>query len=110
MELQITIDGTSETIHIADAYRPDLAGISARIAQLAKSKDVSVASLDMSGLIQAMIRGISGCERGCPADAKSLITRGYSGFDLKYVEGGILTARSTNGTLKGLTVKMFPDF
>ncbi len=110
MELQITIDGTSEIIPIADAHRADLAGISARIEQLASQKEVSLFSLDMSGLIQAMIRGIAGCERGCPADAKSFIARGYGGFDLKYVEGGILTARSTNGAFKGLTVKMFPDF
>ncbi|KAF0179150.1 MAG: hypothetical protein FD164_2069 [Nitrospirae bacterium] len=110
MLLDVNIDGASETFQIADAYRPDLSAISARIEQLANTKGLSVASLDMSGLIQAMIKGIAGCERGCPADAKGLTARGYKGFELNYVEGGILTARSVVGSGNRLTVKMFPDF
>ena len=110
MVLDIVIGGASETIPIADAYHPDLAAISTRIEQFANDKGTSVASLDISGLIQAMIKGIAGCERGCPADAKALTARGYDGFTLTYVEGGILTAKSGAGSNGGLTFKLFPDF
>ncbi|HSW64491.1 MAG TPA: hypothetical protein VLH56_14470 [Dissulfurispiraceae bacterium] len=110
MMLEINIDGASETMQIPDAYRPDLPAISAQIEQLANRKGIGLASLDMSGLIRAMIKGIAGCERGCPADAKGLTARGYDGFELNYVEGGILTARSVVGSGTRLTVKMFPDF
>ncbi len=57
-----------------------------------------------------MIKGVFGCEEGCPADAKRLVSEGYGGFDLEYIEGGILKAQySLNGS-DTLTIKVFPDF
>jgi hypothetical protein len=107
---EVIIDGASITIPIAQPFRPDLDDIIARIERLAVAKEVDIAALDVRGLISEMIKGVVGCERGCPADAKGLISRGYKGFDLAYVEGGILTARSTNGNASLLHLKMFPDF
>ena len=57
-----------------------------------------------------MVRGIAGCERGCPADAKEFVRRGFKEFSLAYVEGGILTAKAVIGNNKELSIKMFPDF
>jgi hypothetical protein len=104
------INGTSVTIPIDRPFRPDLDDIDARIERLAVSKGVDIAVLDIRGLISEMIKGVVGCERGCPADAKGLISRGYKGFELAYIEGGILTARSMNGVGGLLHLKMFPDF
>jgi hypothetical protein len=108
--LEVIIGGTSVTIPIDQPFRPDLDDINVRIERLAVSKGVDIAALDLRGLISEMIRGVVGCERGCPADAKGLISRGYKGFDLAYIEGGILTARSMNGDAGLLHLKMFPDF
>ncbi|HMK42982.1 MAG TPA: hypothetical protein VK445_02470 [Dissulfurispiraceae bacterium] len=110
MLLEASFDGASASMPIADPFRPDLDGIIARIQELAASNHTSVAALDLRGLIQQMIRGIAGCERGCPADAKGLISRGYEGFSLQYIEGGILTAQTTLDQNKKLVLKMFPDF
>jgi len=107
---EVIIDGASVTIPIAQPFRPDLDDIIARIEQLALSKGTEITTLDLRGLISEMIKGIVGCERGCPADAKGLISRGFNGFELAYVEGGILTARSTSGSGSLVNLKMFPDF
>ncbi|MGD0282685.1 MAG: hypothetical protein ABSB95_10010 [Dissulfurispiraceae bacterium] len=110
MLLETIIDGASITIHIAEPFRPDIAAIISQIEQLAISKGADITALDVKGLILEMIRGIVGCENGCPADAKHLISRGYSGFDLRYVEGGILTAHTATRDGKPIHLKMFPDF
>jgi hypothetical protein len=57
-----------------------------------------------------MIRGIAGCERGCPANAQDLVSSGHKGFDMQYVEGGILTARIVTADGSVLSLKLFPDF
>ncbi len=110
MVLEIVIDGASVIVQIAEAFRPDIEGIIAQIERIAISKGADIAALDVRGLVLQMIRGIAGCEGGCPADAKGLIARGYKGFDLNYVEGGILTARTKNEAGSVINLKMFPDF
>ena len=110
MVIEVIIGEFSETIQIAKAFNPDLDGIVSRIEQLAASKNIDIAGLDFRGLIPAMIKGIVGCEHGCPADAKGLIARGYSGFQLNYIEGGILTAKSITGNGNPAHIRMFPDF
>jgi len=57
-----------------------------------------------------MIEGIAGCERGCPANAKGFVARGFKSFTLQYIEGGILSAHTSVDNGKSLTLKMFPDF
>lgn len=81
-----------------------------KIDALASSKNITLADLDIRGLIPRMVKGIAGCERGCPADAKGLVSRGVNGFELAYIEGGILsaTAKTSDGT--AVSIKMFPDF
>jgi len=108
--LEIIIDDASETVQIAEAFRLDIEDIMAQIERIAISRGADIAALDVKGLVLQMIRGIAGCEGGCPADAKGLIARGYNGFDLQYVEGGILTAHTKTGAGSVINLKMFPDF
>lgn len=110
MILEAKVQDAAITIQVADVFRADLEAIDTQIADLATSKGIDIADLDIRGLLPAMIKGIAGCERGCPADAKSLIARGYKSFELRYIEGGILTAqaKTPGGTM--LILKMFPDF
>jgi hypothetical protein len=108
MELDVRFNGRSISIPLADPFRLDLVDIKARIEDLFSG--ASMDDLDVHGLVPLMVRGVAGCEAGCPADAKGLVERGYRNFRLAYVEGGILTAEATakNGSL--LTLKLFPDF
>jgi len=110
MEMDVRINDRSVSITISDPYRPDIASMADRIAGFAAEQGATVKELDLPGLLPRLIRGVVGCEEGCPANARELVERGYSGFDLKYVEGGILTAtaRTTAGT--ALALKLFPDF
>jgi hypothetical protein len=76
----------------------------------ASTKGASIESLDIRGLVPKMIKGIAGCERGCPADAKGLVARGVNAFALEYIEGGILSATATTADGTVIFLKMFPDF
>ncbi len=110
MILDVFIDGASVSVNIDKPHQPDLDAIYSRIERLAFSKGIAIDSMDVKGLIEKMIRGIAGCERGCPANAKYLVSTGYKSFKVEYVEGGILTAHAKTGNGVVLTFKMFPDF
>lgn len=110
MVLDVVINDTAVTIQIENPFQHDLDAVIAQIERFAYSKGTDIAALDVRGLIPRMIKGIAGCERGCPANAKSLMSSGYKGFDVQYVEGGILTARIMTGDGSLLYLKMFPDF
>lgn len=110
MLLDVTIGKDSMSIQIDDPFHIDLNDFACRIENFASPKGIDVSALDVRGIIPRMIRGIAGCERGCPADAKGFVSRGFTGFDLKYIEGGILSASADLGKGKILQLKMFPDF
>ncbi len=110
MILDAVIDKDSMSIEIPDPFHLDLDGIVCKIDQFSSSKGISIADIDVAGLIPAMIKGIVGCERGCPADAKGLVSRGFKDFELQYIEGGILSARRSVGEGRFMYIKMFPDF
>lgn len=110
MVLDVAIDAASVTIQIDNPFKPDLDAISVQIERFAHSAGTDVTALDVRGLIAGMIKGIAGCEHGCPANAKNLVSAGYKGFDVEYVEGGILTAHIRTGAGSLLSLKMFPDF
>ena len=109
MLLDAIVDGESVSIQIDDPFHPDLDGIIGKIKGLAASKGADLSVLDVRGLIPKMIRGIAGCESGCPSNAKELVSRGVRNFELQYIEGGILSARATEGS-GSFILKMFPDF
>lgn len=110
MILDVAIDKDSMSIEITDPFRLDLDGIVGKIDQFSSSRGIAIAHLDVAGLIPAMIKGIAGCERGCPADAKGLVSKGFQDFELQYIEGGILSARRPIGDGRFFYIKMFPDF
>jgi NH3-dependent NAD+ synthetase len=110
MDIDVSIDGKSLVINIENPYRVDVKDIMNKIKKFAKEMGVDIEALRIEALIPKMIKGVAGCEAGCPADAKSVVREGFKGFDLSYIEGGILTA---NTTLKGgrpLQIKVFPEF
>ncbi|MDA8240625.1 MAG: hypothetical protein M0Z67_09690 [Nitrospiraceae bacterium] len=110
MLLDVIIDKDSLPIEIPNPYHPDLETIVGSIGRFAASKGADLSGLDVRGLIPAMIRGVAGCEKGCPANAKDLASKGFQCFDLEYVEGGILTATASAGGDRLFYLKMFPDF
>lgn len=110
MQLDVSMDKEAISIIIDDPFRPDLDGIVARIDQLVFSQGTKLNGLDIRGLLPLMVKGIAGCEAGCPADAQRVVSRGYSNFALKYIEGGILTATARVADGRALSLKLFPDF
>jgi hypothetical protein len=110
MELDISLDSDSLSINIDNPFRMDVDSLMQQIGSFLSAKGEELNGLDIRGLLPRMVRGIAGCEKGCPADAKSLVAQGFDNFELAYVEGGILTARVMTDQGKVLSVKMFPEF
>lgn len=110
MDIDVSINGESLSVSIENPHSFDLAQVTEDIIGFGKKYGVDLGPLEMENLIPRMIRGVAGCESGCPADAQSLVRQGFGSFSLSYIEGGILTAVHTlqNGT--PVEVKVFPDF
>lgn len=110
MEISVSIGSDSISIAIENPFRIDLDSVVGRIESFCSSKGTALKGVDVRGLIPRMVKGVAGCERGCPADAKEFVHRGFKDFSLAYVEGGILAAKAVIGNNKELSIKMFPDF
>jgi hypothetical protein len=110
MLLDVILGNDSVTITIEDPFRFDSDFVMKEINGFVASKKIALNGIDVKGLIPKMIRGIAGCEKGCPANAKSLVEQGYRNFDLKYIEGGILSAQVSLEGGSILQLKMFPEF
>jgi hypothetical protein len=110
MELDIKIGSDSLSIAIPNPFQLNLDSLMEKTQAFASEKGVDLKGLDIRELVPKMVKGIAGCEKGCPADAKGLVSRGVSGFELEYIEGGILSAvgKTSGGTV--INLKMFPDF
>lgn len=110
MVLDVQMNSASLSLDINDPYRIDAEGLSRKIDEMASTQGIALQGLDVRGLLPRMVRGVAGCEEGCPANAKELVERGYGTFDLQYVEGGILTASARTADGKTVRFKLFPDF
>ena len=110
MELSVGIEKDSLSIPIDNPFRIDLNSIMKRIEEFAASKGAGLDDMFINELIPGMIKGIAGCEAGCPSDAKRFVSQGFKNFELDYIEGGILTAKAATTNGKTLSIKMFPDF
>ncbi len=110
MEIEISAGGKSLGVSVKDPFRIDVVRVTEDIREFAKEHGCHPNGLDIEGLLPLMVKGVYGCEEGCPSDAKRLVTEGYKGFVLEYIEGGILSARSTEEGSGGLTIKIFPEF
>ncbi len=110
MELDVTIDKDSLSIMIDDSFRYDLDALTEKISAFLLSKGAHINKNEIRELIPAMIKGIAGCEHGCPSDAKRLVSRGYKDFELSYIDGGILLAEARIENQKVLSIKLFPNY
>jgi len=110
MDIDVRIGDESITINIEDPHRVDLDEVVGRIRSLGERTGHDLNGLDIQGLIPMMIRGVAGCEAGCPADARGLVRRGFDGFKLEYIEGGILSAEKRFGDGRLFVLKVFPEF
>jgi len=110
MELEVKLEKDSLTIPIEDPFRFDLEAAVGRINAFFASRGTELDGLDLRGLLPKMIKGIAGCEAGCPSDAKGFVSRGFQRFELAYIEGGILSAKAATPDGKGLQIRIFPEF
>jgi len=110
MELDVRVDKDALSIPITNPFHLDLDDITGQIGQFMSGKGVILTNIDLRGLLPRMVKGIAGCEGGCPADAKSLVSKGFQNFEMEYIEGGILSAKTVAKNGKTITIKMFPDF
>jgi hypothetical protein len=110
MDIDIMIDDKSLTVSLENAYRFDLVKLMENVTNFGAGEGADVAGLKIEKLIPRMIKGVAGCEGGCPSDAKSFVKEGFGNFSLSYVEGGILKAEQLLNNGKNLQIKVFPEF
>lgn len=110
MELDVRIDKDGISIPIENPFRLELDSIVRKIEEFLAARGQELKGLDVRGLVPRMVKGIAGCEAGCPADAKNVVKKGHQNFKLDYIEGGILSATAEIGQGKILSLKLFPDF
>ena len=110
MELDVNVAGKSLAIAIDNPFHLDIEATVKQIESFLSSQGATASGLDIQELLPKLIKGIAGCEGGCPANAKSLVSRGFKNFKLAYIEGGILEARVVTEDGKNVAIKMFPDF
>jgi hypothetical protein len=110
MELDVKVAGKSLSIPIPEPFKLDLEALAVRIEAHLSSQGAATSGLDIRGLVPKLIKGIAGCEGGCPADAQNLVSRGFSNFKLAYIEGGILQAQAKTENGMDISLRMFPDF
>lgn len=110
MELDVRLNNESLSLAIENPFRLDIDALDARIREFLAAKGVRAEALDIRGLLPRMVKGIAGCEAGCPADALSVVKKGHHNFTLNYIEGGILSASAQVGQGHVLSIKLFPEF
>jgi hypothetical protein len=110
MDIDVRIGNESLSFNIENPFRFDVSSIAQDIVDFGNRFGVDLAPFEIERLIPRMIRGVAGCEAGCPSDAKSVVREGFRDFSIEYIEGGILSATKSLGKGKPLQVKVFPDF
>ena len=110
MELDVRMGKESLSIVIANPFRLETDVIVGRIEEFMAARGGEAKDLDIRGLLPRMVKGIAGCEAGCPSDARSVVQKGHRHFSLEYIEGGILAATAELGQGQTLSLKLFPDF
>jgi hypothetical protein len=110
MELDVRLNSASLSLPIENPFRLDMVSIEQKISAFLSSHEAEAHDLDLAVLLPRMVKGIAGCEAGCPADAMSVVRKGHPRFTLNYIEGGILSATTNVGPGKTLSLKLFPEF
>lgn len=110
MDIDVKVDKESLHIEVENPYKVDVTKVTKDIHDFGDKLGVDLSHLNIKELIPRMIRGVAGCEGGCPSDAMRMVREGFGNFKLEYVEGGILTAIQTLDSGKPVEIKLFPDF
>jgi len=110
MDIDVSLNGESLPVHVENPHRLDVDDVAGRIGEFLKARGAVTDELDLEALLPRMVRGVAGCEGGCPADARQMVRDGFKEYRLDYIEGGILTATCDLEEGKRLEIKMFPDF
>lgn len=110
MEIDIIAGKESFSITIENPHKFDSGMMIDKITAFEERVGIDLRALNIGQLISRMIRGVAGCEGGCPADAKNLVKEGFGEFHISYIEGGILSAVCNVEKGRSLSVKVFPDF
>lgn len=110
MDIDISVGNESLSLNIDNPHRFNVSDMMNDVFSFGNNKGIDFRRLHIERLIPKMIRGVAGCEAGCPSNAQSVVREGFGGFKLEYVEGGILTASHSLENNKTLRIKVFPDF
>jgi hypothetical protein len=116
MEIDVKIGEESISIEVDNPFKLDIGVTESKITEFARLLGTDLSRLNVGNLIARMIKGVAGCEHGCPADAKTLVRQGFGRFNLSYIDGGILAAScpafdaGPEAPHKSLVIKVFPDF
>jgi len=110
VDIDFSYNGQSLPIEVSDPHKMNTGEVIGRIRDFLARSNEHVDRLGLEDLLPKMVRGIAGCEGGCPANAQALVRAGFKEYDLEYIEGGILTARLELGVGRAVEIKMFPDF
>ncbi|RMF81484.1 MAG: hypothetical protein D6739_09200 [Nitrospirae bacterium] len=110
MEFDIRFQGRSLPLKVEDPYRFDAQQLAEEVHTFLDGAAREAGELHLAELLPRMVRGVAGCEAGCPADAKHLVRTGFRDYELAYVDGGILTARRDLAPGAPLEIRLFPDF
>jgi hypothetical protein len=110
MDIDIRIGKEALTLNIENPHRFDFPQVLQSIVDFGAQKGIDIKEIGIPQLIPRMIRGVAGCEGGCPSDAKGVVREGFRNFHLSYIEGGILKAvyRAAHG--ESLEIRIFPEF
>ncbi|UCD34808.1 MAG: hypothetical protein JSU90_11050 [Nitrospiraceae bacterium] len=110
MDIDISINGKSHAIHVENPHRFNVREAMSGILDFGRGNGADLSPCNLDELIPLMVRGVAGCEAGCPSDAMGVARRGFGNFKIEYVEGGILTASQKLDSGAPLEIKIFPDF
>ena len=110
MEIDVRVSGKALPIIVDNPHKLDIDAVVGKIESFLSSHGAQARGLDFRGLLPKMVHGVAGCEGGCPANAKSLVAKGFGSFKLEYIEGGILQAQAKTAEGKDVSLRMFPDF
>jgi hypothetical protein len=110
MDIDVHFMGRTLPIKLSDPHRMDTTAVVGEIEAFLNGDAGSPDAMHLAELLPRMVRGVAGCEGGCPSNAKSLVRVGFRDYHLDYVEGGILTAAREVAPGQRLEIKIFPEF
>ena len=110
MDIDVHFMGRSLPIKVSDPHHMDTGQVVGDIVTFLNGDAGGTDTLHLEELLPRMVRGVAGCEGGCPSNAKGLVRAGFLDYHLDYVEGGILTAAREVAPGQRLEIKIFPEF